>query len=516
MRELLGLLQSIANGVWRFRWLALGVAWVVSLAGWAFVTQMPDQYEAEARIHVDTQSVLRPLLEGLAVQPNTNQQVSMMAQTLLTRPTLQQVARAADMHLTAFTDEQMERVVDRLAGNVELRGGRDNIYTIAYTAPDARESFRVVQALLNVFVEGALGETRGDSEAARRFLDEQIREYEQRLEAAERRLAQFRRENVDVLPGALGTYYQRLEAAQQDLRRAQIELREAENRRNEIQRQLASGVMEDRFGQSLTPAIDARIQNAQARLDELTLTYTERHPDIIALRRTLEELEAEKQSQIAMLRDGIRQGASHLLEDNPVYQQMRMALSTAEVDLSARRARVDEERSRVEGLQRMVDRAPEVEAELQRLDRDYSVNQERFMTLLNRREQAAMGRSVEEGGERVQFRVIEPARMPSSPSGPNRPLLFAGVLLLALGAGGGLGFVASELRPVFDNRRALSAATGLPVLGTVAFTKGTQQRLAERTERLMFALFLILLFVVFTVVVLLGGIQLPGLDGVFG
>lgn len=516
MNELLGLVQSAARGVWRFRWLALGLAWMVSVVGWAVVSQLPDQYESEARIHVDTQSVLRPLLEGLAVQPNINQQVDMMARTLLTRPTLQQVARETDMHLEAFTEEQMDRIVDRIARGVDLRGGRDNIYTISYTDSDPRQSFRVVQALLNVFVEGALGESRGDSESARLFLDEQIREYEQRLEAAEQRLARFRRENVDVLPGALGTYYQRLEAAQEDLRAAQTELREAQNRRNEIQRQLASGVMEERFGQSLTPAIDNRIQNAQNRLDELTLTYTDRHPDIQALRRTLEELEAEKQSQIAMLRDGIRQGASHLLDDNPVYQQMRMALSTAEVDLSAREARVEEERRRVENLQRMVDRAPEVEAELQRLDRDYSVNQERYMTLLGRREQAAMGRSVEEGGDRVQFRVIEPARMPTSPSAPDRPLLFAAMLLLGLGAGGGLGFLASELRPVFDNRRALNAATGFPVLGTVGFAKSARQRASERTGHVLFGLLLVLLLAAFAGVVLLGGIHLPVLDGIFG
>ncbi|TVP85571.1 MAG: chain length-determining protein [Thioalkalivibrio sp.] len=516
MNELLGLVQSAARGVWRFRWLALGLAWMVSVVGWAVVSQLPDQYESEARIHVDTQSVLRPLLEGLAVQPNINQQVDMMARTLLTRPTLQQVARETDMHLEAFTEEQMEGIVDRIARGVDLSGGRDNIYTISYTDSDPRQSFRVVQAMLNVFVEGALGESRGDSESARRFLDEQIREYEQRLEAAEQRLARFRRENVDVLPGALGTYYQRLEAAQEDLRAAQTELREAQNRRNEIQRQLASGVMEERFGQSLTPAIDNRIQNAQNRLDELTLTYTDRHPDIQALRRTLEELEAEKQSQIAMLREGIRQGASHLLDDNPVYQQMRMALSTAEVDLSAREARVEEERRRVENLQRMVNRAPEVEAELQRLDRDYSVNQERYMTLLGRREQAAMGRIVEEGGDRVQFRVIEPARMPTSPSAPDRPLLFAAMLLLGLGAGGGLGFLASELRPVFDNRRALNAATGFPVLGTVGFAKSARQRAAERTGHVLFGLLLVLLLATFAGVVALGGIHLPVLDGIFG
>jgi len=75
MHELIGLLQAAARSVWRQRWLVLLAAWIVSVAGWTYVTQIPDQYEAEARVHVDTQSILRPLLEGLAVEPDINQQV---------------------------------------------------------------------------------------------------------------------------------------------------------------------------------------------------------------------------------------------------------------------------------------------------------------------------------------------------------------------------------------------------------------------------------------------------------
>ncbi len=515
MHDLLGLALVYVRGIWRYRWLVLGLAWVVSLAGWVYVTQIPDEYRASARVHVDTQSVLRPLLSGLAVEPNLNQRIEMMTRTLLTRPNLEQVARATDMHLHATTEAEMEQVIEGLRSGIRLQGtSRENLYTISYNSGNPRQAYDVVQSLLNLFVEGALGGARLDSDMAQRFIDEQLREYERRLEAAERRLAQFRRENVDLLPGTLGTYYQRLEAAQNELRQAQVWLREAENRRDEMQRQLTTGVLEGNSTHSLTPALDERMNDIQRRLDELTLNYTEQHPDIISLRRTLADLERQRNEQTELLRSGLLGGEAYL-DDNPIYQQMRMTLSNAQVDVSSLRVRVEEAQRRVDNLQRMVESAPEVEAELKRLDRDYSVNQQNYMALLQRREQGMIAQSVEDRGEQVQFRIIEPARIPLAPSAPNRPVLFAGVLLLGLGVGGGFGFMASQLRPVFDDRRLLNAVTGFPVLGTVSLYQDSGRRLRDRIELLLFGAAGALLLLALGLVVVLGGIHLPIVERLF-
>ena len=88
MQEILAQVFSYIWGVWRHRWLALGVAWLVAIAGWAWVWQLPESYVATARVYVDTNSVLRPLLRGLAIEPNIDQRISMMSRTLLSRPNL--------------------------------------------------------------------------------------------------------------------------------------------------------------------------------------------------------------------------------------------------------------------------------------------------------------------------------------------------------------------------------------------------------------------------------------------
>ena len=124
MQELLEQLLGYVRGAWRFRWYMHLIAWPLCLGGWIMVHQLPDQYEASARIYVDTQSVLRPLLRGLAIQGNVGQEVKLMTRTLLSRPNLEKIARMTDMDLKATTPEAMEALLNRLQHTIKLSGGR--------------------------------------------------------------------------------------------------------------------------------------------------------------------------------------------------------------------------------------------------------------------------------------------------------------------------------------------------------------------------------------------------------
>ncbi|SFM24016.1 polysaccharide chain length determinant protein, PEP-CTERM locus subfamily [Ectothiorhodospira mobilis] len=512
MQDILNQILGYVRDTWRYRWIILLIAWVVSLVGWAYATRLPDVYEASARVHVDTDSMLRPLLRGLAVDSNPGQRVAFMTRTMLTTPNLESVARATDLHLQARSDADMQRIVEQLRSSIRISaGGRNdnNIYSISYTHADPQRAYDVVQALLNRFVEGALGEFRSGTDQAQRFLEAQIQAYEQRLRAAEERLAEFRRENAGMLPDDRGDYYARLQAARNALEETRLKIREAVNRRDEIRRQLVGeaptfGIMGG-GGISATAAIDARIRNLQERLDELLLTYTERHPDIQSIQRTIEDLEAQREETLRLARQS--GPTAEQLNANPVYQQMRMSLSSVEVELASLRARERQQQAEVEELQRLVDVIPEIEAQLKRLNRDYEVNREQYQQLLRRREIANVSERLEEQGNQVQFRVIEPARVPSTPSAPNRPALFTLSSLGGIALGAGLAFLIGQLRPVFHNRRSLNSVTGFPVLGTVSRVTGPQVRMRERVELGAFTVGGLLLLGAYLAVLAAGGIH---------
>ncbi|ANB02191.1 XrtA system polysaccharide chain length determinant [Ectothiorhodospira sp. BSL-9] len=520
MQEILNQIMGYVRSTWRYRWIVLIVAWIVSLIGWAHVTQIPDQYRASAQVHVDTQSMLRPLLRGLAVDTNISQRVEFMTRTMLTGPNLEEVAREVDLHLQARTDADMQRIVSQLRSGINISSGRRNdVYTISYTHGSPQHAYDVVQALINRFVEGALGDTRAGTDHAQRFLDQQIAEYEERLTAAERRLADFRRQNVGMLPGDRGDYYGRLQRAQNQLETTQQQINELERRRDEIRRQLSGegpsvGPLGGMRTSQATAAIDARIENLRTRLDELLLTYTERHPDVQSIRRTIDDLEKQREEELML---ASQTGPTEdQLASNPYFQQLRSSLSNTEVELASLRSREQRQQSDLEELERLVNVIPDIEAELKRLDRDYNVNQQQYNQLLQRRESAAISRRVEEGGDQVQFRVIEPARVPSSPSAPNRPAMFSASLVGGLAVGAGLAFLIGLLRPVYDNRRTLNSVTGFPVLGVVSQVSNARIKRRERIELVAFGSVGGLLILTYFVVVAAGGIHLPIVERLLG
>ena len=483
MQEAIAQILTYVWGVWRFRWLALAIVWVVALGGWLFVQQMPEAYVGTARVYVDSNNVLRPLLRGLAIQPNVSQRIAMMSRTLLSRPNLEKVMRMTDLDLEVQTEREKEELLTNLRESIALGADRNNdsLYTIQVTDANRDTAKRITQALITVFIEGGLSGKREDSAGAQDFLDQQIAEYEARMAEAENRLASFKQRYVGALPGAGGGYYARLEQAKQELSGARLQLREMENRRSELQRQvdgeepvfLSSGI-----AASNSP-LESRIQALKSQVDLLLSKYTDRHPEVRQMRALIADLEAEKRAELDAARDSDFSGAYAGLSTSPVYQGMRSMLAESDAIVAELRVRVAEYERRVEELGEQVNNVPVIEAELKQLDRDYQVIASKHQELLSRRESAKLGEDVEQTASDVTFRVIDPPFVPSKPSEPDKLLLNSLVLVVALGFGAAVALLVSLIRPVIVDQQSLVKLTGLPLLGTVTLIPTAEQKKRE-------------------------------------
>ncbi len=505
--EALGYLQVAA----RYKWWGVLSAWIICIAGWIFVSQLPDQYKATAKVYVDTRSVLRPLLKGLTIQPDVDRQVKLMTKLLLTRPNLEKIARMTDLDLIATDERAMEGIIDRLRSSIEIESARRvNIFTISAEDANPGLAKRLVQATLTVFVEQALGETRRDADNAQRFLDQQIKTYERRLKLAEQAIEAFKRKNYGLLPGQGGDLYEQLQKVNAQLEEAKLALDEAINRRNEIARQLEDEEpMFADFGDETLSPKQARIQAMQERMDELLLKYTDKHPQVIALKRSIAQLQNQPEED-----DSFGEGSGGNA-DNPIFQQMKISLSEADANVASLQARVKAYEAKIQKLKEEMDKRLKVETELKSLNRDYGTVKENYEILLARREQARLSESVEQNTDSVKFRVIDPPQVPSKPSAPNRILLSVGVLSGGFLVGFGLTIFLALLRPTFISPQKLREVTGFPVLGTVSMNWVPAIKRKKWLEFLRFCGACAGLIIVFTGLILLEikGVNLYSING---
>lgn len=489
MQDIFELILSYIRGIWRQRWYALLVTWTLSIAGWAFVVYLPDQYEANTRVQVDTFSMLQPLLNDMTVPVSSPERIRQLQQTIMARPNIEKVVRTADLDLKATSDAEFERVVTSLEKELNFRrAGNNDLYYISYKNEDPAQAKRVVQALLNLFIEKALGDSRQDTNSAQRFLEKQIEEYSERLNESETRLKEFKRKNLGLMPEQGKDYYQRLQEAKSRAEEAELELRQAENLAAELNRQLTGesptfGMMAPPTVTTSVPELDSRVSRLQSTLDDLLTKYTDKHPDVVNTRARIDELLAQRREAI---KAGASQTSSAPIETNPVFQQLKIAAGEAEARAASLRVKVADYRARAEELDKKVFVLPQIEQELSQLNRDYDVTKANFEKLIAKREQARISQDRQQNTSDISFKVIDPPRVAPEPVGPNRLLLLSGVFIGALGAGFAVALVISQVLSTFDSPRLLMQSMRVPVFGTVSLVLSPQAQKVRTIKNWLF------------------------------
>jgi len=338
-------------------------------------------------------------------------------------------------------------------------------------------------------IEDTLKSSRTDTASAQKFIDKRIAEYEKRLSVSEQRLANFKKANLGYMPDEKGSYYSRLQSAQDMVEKIRSDLNLARQRQAELRKQLRgeSPLLDSSSYQS---SYIKKLQLYENQLADLLNQYTDKYPDVLALKAKIAELKANKNSG----KDINKADDEVPAEFNPVYQEMKVQLSKAGVEIQILKTKLIEQRKYVKKLKGSIDIIPEVEAKLAKLNRDYAITKVRYRDLVERRESASLAQSVGQSISDVTFRVIDPPIVPTQASGPKRLLLLAGALVLALAAGLGWSFLRFMLQPTFFEIHQVCEKTGLPVLGTVSLYLSPQHKMQRRIQLVSFFSVIFLLF----------------------
>jgi polysaccharide chain length determinant protein (PEP-CTERM system associated) len=494
MKEQLEALANIAMSAWRFRWSALFAATAVCVLGVTAVLLYPGKYESQAEIYVDSRSVLRPLLQGLAVTEQAQDDSEVLREALLARPTLVRVAHETGLYARADGAVAADKLLLQLSKSITIHGdGATGLYTIAYDDADATMAQSVVKALLETFVANSIGATRSDTRDAEAFLAQQVATYEGRLSQSEQRLADFKKRNIDLMPNSGADYFGRLQAALAQRDKLRMDLAVAIERRDELRGKIASDAP-SAAGHSMptdseilaAETLDARIAKEQAKLSTLLETYTDKYPSVVSEKGLIERLQTERRTRFGNVKTtDAMQSANSLAAVDPVVQNLQVTLNSADLQITTLQAQSKQNDEEIAQLQKTVTVGPEIEAELARLTRDYGVNKTEYDALLQRLEAARISNEADRN-EELRFKVLEPPRVPLRPFKPNKRLLLFAVLLAALMAGGGMAVLRAQTHPVFYTKSALGAALKLPVIGRVSQAYSSTQIAARARESLAY------------------------------
>ncbi|KMT64654.1 XrtA system polysaccharide chain length determinant [Catenovulum maritimum] len=487
IEEIIGYIK----GIWIKKRFIIVSTWLLCPLTWLYVANMPDVYQSSAKVFADTRSILQPLLRGLALQTNIDQELQLMAKTLLSRPNLEKIARNTDLDIKTKNDAEYQALLNMLKKEIRFNtSGRENIYTIKFEHSDPKIAKRVVEETLTLFVESTLGSNRQGSDTANKFLDSQIAEFEKRLASSEIRLSDFKRKHSDILVQSTGGVYGQLSKLNQELENINLRLDETESRLTQAESAWEKSKTVTSTGpnnSAIETQFDSRIESLRVKLDDLLIKYTDRHPDVIESRSVLQRLETLRESEIANYQKSINTDSPELSNvQGRVGQELVISIQNLKNEIASLTVRKKSYQAKIASLKDKMDLIPQIEAEMVGLNRDYDITKSKHRELLNRRESVLMSQQADLQSDDVQFRVIEPPMKALKPSGPKRMVYYVLILVLGFGSGIAVAFLISQMQPVILRPSQLTKLTGVPVLGTISHANLAELNQIENKKTMFF------------------------------
>jgi uncharacterized protein involved in exopolysaccharide biosynthesis len=470
------------TGAWQNRWYGLAVAFLICAGGWFAVAMVPNTFESDAKVYIDTDTLLRPLLKGLAVTTDADQEVNVMLRTLLSDTNVERVVRATDPNAANLSPTALRDKIASIQRRVVLRDlGTANLYSISFRDADPRYAQSITQSLLSVLIDSNLGSQRHDTESAQSFLDSQIADYERKLAEADKRRADFKAAHIAFFSSSSDSAVD----AGGGVASATMAVSQA---------QTNSGL----YGQLVL---------ARTKLAELRTHYTEQYPDVIAQKNMVARLQAEIASSPAS--GGGTQGIA-----NPAYTALRSKLADEEGNVAVAQERLSEAERRLQVSKGGAVDALGIERQYQDLNRDYQVLHDNYQQLVARREAANISQAA--GTQQsATFRVIDPPLKPDRPIAPNRTLFNFLVLVFGLGVGGAVAWGISLIQDNFMDVEKLGASFSIPVIGIVTACDSASDLAQNRRAVMTFGSGLAILMLGYFIVLLLFHTQLAISQGGF-
>ena len=468
------------NLVLRRRWFIIIPLCLALIAGIYLAIKLPKTYQAETLILIEPPRVPDNYVQPI-VSSDIESRIATIKEMILSRTNLLKIIDNFKLfskpeHVGMFLDEQVE--VMRKHTNVDIvsdRGRTANAFKVTFEGEEPRKVMQVVNAMASMVIDQNLKVRESQAVSTVEFLEQEQDKMRRRLEEVEAALKEFRETHMGELPDQLASNLMVLERLQQQLSDKQKGLRDEKNRlislENQIQLAREQAVMAVRAAPTSENKQPTTLEGLKQQLADYRIRYTPQHPDVIRLKRKIEELEKASPPPPpdpgAGNPDRAEGGVGQLAFGRGVQSDLIAQRNSAAREIAAIRQELSTLQEQVALYQRRVENTPKLEQELLSLKRDYDNTQKTYDSLLARKQEAEVAANMERQQKGEQFRILDSARLPDKPQSPDMRKLFLLCVMAGLGLGGGLIFLLEYLDKSVKKLENVPQKLGIPLLVAV-------------------------------------------------
>jgi len=493
--------EDLLGIAWQRKWLLLAGLVVFGAIALGISLKLPNQYKSETLILVIPQRIPESYVRS-TVTMRIEDRLRSIGQEILSRTRLEKIISEFNLYPDRRQVKPMEVVVEEMRSDVLVETVKDDAFRIAFTARDPRTAMIVTDRLASMFIDENTRDRSVMAEGTNAFLESQLEDARRRLIEHEKKLEAFRTRNSGELPSQLQTNLQVIQGINNQIQNLNESMNRDKDRRLVLEKSVADALASDvpgpaPFETSASADPNAigegrtvdQLEKARNDLTSMELRLRPSHPDVIAKKRMIAELEFKVQREAAAAPQNaqapnrkpattaelIRQGRARQYQAE--IEKLDRQIASKENDVAGLRQQAAEYRKRVEAV-------PGHESEQTDLMRDYETLQKSYASLLAKKEDSKISANLERQQVSEQFKILDPARLPQRPSSPDR------VRITAVGAALGLGLAAAliafiEYRDMtIRSEDEILRTLVLPVLAAIPIVIGAFERRRQRRVRI--------------------------------
>ncbi|HIC91386.1 MAG TPA: hypothetical protein EYP21_04875, partial [Syntrophaceae bacterium] len=438
---------------------------LITVATTIIYWKMPKTYRSDTLILVLPQKVPKDYVRPTVTTP-VAARLRTITEEILSRTRLETIITQLNLYPEVRKRDFIDQAVEEMRKDIEIKVKGNSSFRIYYQNQDPETARAVTSRLASLFIEENLKTREQQARVTTDFLSKELASARKKLEEQEKAITEFKFQHIGNLPqqnkanlAMLGQLAEQRQMISQSIARA-------EDKRLLIQQQLAG------TGQFLddgnATSLQAQLQAAKNRLFALKSTYTDNHIEVRKVQAQIRQLEDRLKSVGEEVQDEVPEGSQTIGPMALDLKNQLMVINKEIERLKKEEARINQQ---IALYQKRLEEAPRVELQLQKLTRDYNNTRGFYEDLLRKKMQAEQAENLERRQQGEQFKILDPASLPRIPYKPNPKKVFPIGILLGLGAGCGLAFLAEMLDKSFRNVKEVEEYLGVPVLAAIPLIK---------------------------------------------